>query len=123
MEVVENENFKPEITNKEIKYLQYDYELHLKDLENLKVEYDIPGRKIFASFNTIYLNGFEYLVKINAIIGSFKFYELNAFYEKNKNILKKVSIGDDIVEYLFQKEKKFLETCNINRIKENFVEI
>lgn len=123
MEIIKNKNFKPKVENKKIKYLSCDYELHLKDLENLRLSYDVKGREVFAEFDTIFVNEIEYLIKINCIVGEFKSYHLNGFYEKADFKSHNITIGEDIKEYLFQKEKDFLETHNLNNIKESFIEM
>ncbi len=114
MLVSESQNFIPKIKVKEIKYLQYDYELKLEDLKDLHIEYDDSTNKIYATFETIYINDLEKLTKINLITGKFKYYSLNGFYEKQENKAHNITIGQDIIDYLFNWEKKYFEERNKN---------
>ena len=123
MEVIINKDFKPEIKKKEIKFLKCDYELHLSDLENLKVTYYVLEREVSADFDSIYVDNMECLIKLNHIYGSYKYYSLNGFYNNTNIKFYNVTIGQDIIDYLYEKEKKFLETHDITKIKESFVEI
>ena len=123
MEVIINKDFKPEIKKKEIKFLKCDYELHLSDLENLKVMYCVPEREVSAEFNSIYVDNMECLIKLNYIHGKYKYYSLNGFYNNTNIKFYNITIGKDIIDYLYEKEKKFLETHDITKIKEDFVEI
>lgn len=81
--------------------ITYDYELKLEDLKDLKISW--LDNKLFAEFNTIYVDNFDFLFKINLIIleGVYSF-QLNGFYEKYREEYKlhKISIGKDIKEYL-----------------------
>lgn len=123
MEVIINKDFKPKIEKKEIKLLKCDYELHLSDLENLKVTYYVSEREVSADFDSIYVDNMECLIKLNYIHGSYKYYSLNGFYNNTNVKFYNITIGQDIIDYLYEKEKKFLETHDINKIKEDFVEI
>lgn len=97
------------IDKKEIRYLQNDYELKLKDLKELKISYDKNTNKVYATFETIYVNDLEKLTKINMIAGSFKNYHLNGFYEKQEYKPHIITIGQDVIDYLFDWEKNYLE--------------
>ena len=123
MEVIINKDFKPEIKKKEIKFLKCDYELHLSDLENLKVTYYVPEREVSADFDSIYVDNMECLIKLNHIYGSYKYYSLNGFYNNTNVKFYNITIGQDIIDYLYEKEKKFFDTHDITKIKEPFVEI
>lgn len=109
MEVIENKEFIPSIETEEIRFLQCDYELHLKDLGNYRVEYDKATRKIYIIFDTIYVYDIEKLTALNMITGSFKNYTLNGFYEKDDYKAHNITIGQDIIDYLFNWEKDYLE--------------
>lgn len=103
---------KYKIENKQIRYLQYDYELHLEDLKGLIIEYDEVTCKVYATFDTIYINDIEKLTKINMITGTFKYYMLNGFYEKQETKSCEITLGQDIIDYLFDWEKKYSEERN-----------
>lgn len=78
-----------------------DYELKLEDLKELKISW--LGNKLFAEFNTIYIDNINFLFKINLITleGIYNF-SLNGFYEKYREEYKlhKITIGEEIKEYL-----------------------
>lgn len=113
MEITEKD-FIPKIEKKEIRFLQYDYELKLNDLQNLKIRYDKTTLKVYADFDTIYINDIEKMTKVNIIVGSFKNYSLNAFYENQEYKAHNITIGKDIVECLFNYEKEYLKGSDKN---------
>lgn len=78
-----------------------DYELKLADLKNLKVSW--LDNKLFAQFDNIYVDNFDFLFKINLITleGLYTF-ALNGFYENYKDVYKlhKITISQEVAEYL-----------------------
>lgn len=87
-----------------------DYELKLEDLKGLKVSW--LNNKLFAEFQTIYVDNFDFLFKINLITleGVYNF-ALNGFYENYKDVYKlhEITIGIDIKEYLKDINMKHFE--------------
>lgn len=112
MKVFTNPNYKPKIKTKTIQYLNDDYTFHLEDLKNLRVEYDEDFRKIFAHFEPIYLQFISELIEINIICGSFKSYKFNGEYEKRDWKIHQIKIGEDVINYLFEWEKRYFEEKN-----------
>ena len=112
MEVIENPNYKPGIKLKTIQYLKDDYILHFNDLKNLEIEYSEEYHKVFANFDPIYLEFGEELIKIDCIIGSFKSYHFNGYYEQKDWKHVKVNIGDDIITYLWIWEDNYFKEKN-----------
>lgn len=112
MKVFTNPNYKPEIKTKTIQYLNDDYVFHLNDLKSLKVIYDKDYRKTFAYFEAVYLQFIGKLIEINCIIGSFKNYKFNAEYENCDWKIHEIKIGDDVINYLLEWEKRYFEEKN-----------
>lgn len=78
-----------------------DYELKLENLKNLKISW--IDNELFAEFDTIYVDNFDFLFKINLItLKGISDFALNNFYEKYKEEYKlhKITIGEDIKNYL-----------------------
>lgn len=114
MEVFTNPNYKPGIKNKRIRYLKDDYTLHLKDLNNCRIEYSKDYRNLFVNFDAIYLEFGEELIKIDCVIGSFGKYHFNGYYEQKEWKHIKIKIGEDIITYLDNWEVNYLKN-NLER--------
>lgn len=88
-----------------------DYELKLEDLKDLKISW--LDNELFAEFNTIYVDNFDFLFKINIItLQGIDNFALNGFYERYKEEYKlhKITIGENI--------KKYLKDVNIKHYEE-----
>lgn len=88
-----------------------DYELKLEDLKDLKISW--LDNELFAEFNTIYVDNFDFLFKINIItLQGIDNFALNRFYERYKEGYKlhKITIGENI--------KKYLKDVNIKHYEE-----
>ena len=84
-----------------MKIINEDYELKLDDLKNLHISW--LNNKLFAQFDNIYIDNFDFLFKINLIIlEGFYSFALNGFYENYKDVYKlhKITISQEVVEYL-----------------------
>ena len=84
-----------------MKIINEDYELKLDDLKNLQISW--LNNKLFAQFDNIYIDNFDFLFKINLIIlEGFYSFALNGFYENYKDVYKlhKITISQEVVEYL-----------------------
>lgn len=107
MEILRQEETK--IENRQIKCLSGDYTLKLEDLEDLEIKID--NRKVYATFKPIYLYTLEKLIKLDLIHGAFKYYQLNGYYEKQKEkykgLIHNIEISEDIIDYLFNYEKEY----------------
>ena len=114
MKVIKNKNYKPHIYKKEIRYLEDDYEFHLEDLNNYIVKYDELSKEVYVVFDTIYVYNIEKLIAINYIVGSFKNYRLNGYYEREEYKTHNITIGKDIIDYLYIWEKDYLKKKGIN---------
>lgn len=100
MKIIKNEDFESRIEKKVIDYIQFYYTLTINDLKNLKVEYDVVNRQVCATFSPIYVQGVDLLYEVYIICGSFKSYQVNG------NV-KKLAIGQDIVEFLYKFEEEY----------------
>lgn len=100
MKIIKNEDFESKVEKKVIDYVQFDYTLTINDLKNLKVEYDETTRQVYATFSPIYVQGINLLYKVDMIFGNFKSYQVNG------NV-KKLAIGQDIVEFLYKFEEEY----------------
>ena len=71
-----------------------------------------PNWKTKLKDKLLHINDIEKLTKINMITGTFKYYVLNGFYEKQETKSCEITLGQDITDYLFDWEKKYLEERN-----------
>lgn len=87
-----------------MKIIREDYELKLKNLKNLEISW--IENKLFAEFDAIYVDNFDFLFKISLItLEGIDNFHLNGFYEKYKEEYKlhKITISEEIKEYLKNK--------------------
>jgi hypothetical protein len=100
--------FISKIENVNIRIINYDYELKLKDLTNLKIEYE--NYTFYVYFDVIWVQGYEELVKIDMLIGNgLDRWNFNRRYEDKNCLLKKVTLSNEIKEYLKKECKKIIE--------------
>lgn len=97
-----------------INVVRTDLELKLEDLKNIK--YSFEGYKMYVEFDTIYIDNFDFLFKINMIVmeGLYK-PRLNGFYENYKDVYKlhKITISDELTNYLTEKLKEHFNEKNM----------
>lgn len=97
-----------------INILKTDLELKLDDLKNIK--YSFEGYKMYVEFDTIYVDNFDFLFKINMIVmdGLYK-PRLNGFYENYKDVYKlhKITISDELTNYLTERLKEHFNEKNM----------
>lgn len=90
-----------------INVVRTDLELKLDDLKNIK--YSFEGYKMYVEFDTIYIDNFDFLFKINMIVmeGLYK-PRLNGFYENYKDVYKlhKITISEELTKYLTDRLKE-----------------
>lgn len=89
-----------------INIVRTDLELKLDDLKNIK--YSFEGYKMYVEFDTIYVDNFDFLFKINMIVMEVLYKpRLNGFYENYKDVYKlhKITISDTLTNYLTEKLK------------------
>jgi hypothetical protein len=97
-----------------INILKTDLELKLDDLKNIK--YSFERYKMYVEFDTIYIDNFDFLFKINMIVmeGLYK-PRLNGFYENYKDVYKlhKITISEELTNYLTEKLKEHFEKKDV----------
>lgn len=89
---------------KTINILRDDKELNFEDLQNVKYEFE--GNTMYVKFDTIYVDNFDFLFKINMIVlESLYKPRLNGFYENYKDVYKlhKITVSDELSKYLTKK--------------------
>lgn len=98
-----------------INILRADLELKLEDLKNIR--YSFEGRKMYVEFDTIYVDNFDFLFKINMIVMEFLYEpKLNGFYENYKDVYKlhKITISEELTNYLTEKLKEHFEKKEVS---------
>lgn len=93
-----------------INILRADLELKLEDLKNIR--YSFVGHKMYIGFDTIWVDNFDFLFKINMIVMESLYKpKLNGFYENYKDVYKlhKITISDELTNYLTEKLKEYFE--------------
>ena len=97
-----------------INILRADLELKLEDLKNIR--YSFKGRKMYVEFDTIYVDNFDFLFKINMIMMEFLYEpKLNGFYENYKDVYKlhKITISDELANFLKEMLKEHFYEKNM----------
>lgn len=97
-----------------VNVVKTNLELKLDDLKNIR--YSFEGCKMYVEFDTIYVDNFDFLFKINMIVmeGLYK-PRLNGFYESYKDVYKlhKITISDALTNYLTEKLKEYFNEKNM----------
>lgn len=97
-----------------INVVKTDLELKLDDLKNIR--YSFEGCKMYVKFDTIYVDNFDFLFKINMIVMESLYKpKLNGFYENYKDVYKlhKITLSDELTNYLTEKLKEHFNEKNM----------
>ena len=97
-----------------INILRADLELKLEDLKNIR--YSFEGNKMYIEFDTIWVDNFDFLFKINMIVMESLYKpKLNGFYENYKDVYKlhKITVSDELTNYLTEKLKEHFYEKNM----------
>lgn len=97
-----------------INILRADLELKLEDLKNIR--YSFEGNKMYIEFDTIYVDNFDFLFKINMIVMESLYKpKLNGFYENYKDVYKlhKITVSDELTNFLTEKLKEHFNEKNM----------
>jgi len=100
-----NPDYKPKIETKTIRYLHNDYELKLEDLTHIKIEFDPLENCLDISFDKIYIENNEELIKINWIKFTYYYFKFNYCYEGKKNSSYKpynIILSEELKDYFMQ---------------------
>lgn len=97
-----------------INVVRTDLELKLDDLKNIR--YSFEGNKMYIEFDTIWVDNFDFLFKINMIVMESLYKpKLNGFYENYQDVYKlhKITISDKLTKYLTEKLKEHFNEKNM----------